>query len=241
MVVALGILTEHWRVIARDFPCILNCCINVCKAFPRLDDESTAGSGFDRFTRERIMAKETWSIVWGVAMVVLREFGLLIVLCNHGKHRSLSLAYELAFHTGAELVSIRHPNRPRSIRSVGEVMDVLLPRLTRHVEVFGSRPHPVVGIHVCQVNFCGVGWAQQHLPAEWRLDTVYHCLRSGDILVEISCSEEESVGWCRGVLVDGNGSSPDGWYPPSAAHPMPVGYFARPINLLHSLVMSSMP
>ena len=57
MVAALGIDTEHWGVVASAFPGILNCCINVCRAFPREENESTAGSGFDEPTRNRMKAK----------------------------------------------------------------------------------------------------------------------------------------------------------------------------------------
>ena len=89
-----------------EYPMVLNCCINVVEALKRGHDESSSGSGFDKHTRERMMARDTWQTVWGVALEVLIAFGLLVVLCNHGRHRSLSLAYELHKFFGIELVSI---------------------------------------------------------------------------------------------------------------------------------------
>ena len=38
-------------------------------------------------------------------MCVLLDFRLLIVVGNHSKHRSFSVAYELAVHMGAWLIS----------------------------------------------------------------------------------------------------------------------------------------
>ena len=240
-VVAMGIDTEHWRVVTRTFPGILNCCINVCKAFSKEKDESTAGSGFDLPTRNRMRAKEAWGIVWEVAMCVLRVFGLLIVLCNHGRHRSLSLAYELSAHTGCELVSIRHPDRPKSLRSIASVMDVFAPRLIRHIELFGGRPHPVVGIHVCVHDFDGEEWAVDNDPRAWCAPERYHDMHPGDILVEVGRTEGTTAGWSFGTLIRGGGAVPEGWYPPTAVVPMPRRYFRETRDLFSSLVMRTLP
>ena len=191
------------------------------------------------------MAKEAWNPVWAVAMVVLREFGLLIVLCRNGKHRSLSLAYELAQHTRAQLVSIiaeesqLHRRGRTTYRDLNAVMDDVSPRLKRHIEVFGYRPHPVVGLQVCEYNFCGCEWAMQYVPEEERFDTVYHCLIPGDILVELSRSEKESAGWRHGVFLCDRDISPDGWYPPLFVLPKLLWKFWRFINLLESLKMKA--
>ena len=104
---ALGIHTDHWSEVKKEYPGVLNCCINVVEAFEKGHDESSSGTGFDKHVRERMMAKDTWETVWELALVVLMAFGLVVVLCNHGKHRSLSLAYELHKSFGVELVSIR--------------------------------------------------------------------------------------------------------------------------------------
>ena len=43
--------------------------------------------------------------LWEIAMCVLLDFRLLIVVGNHSKHLSFSVAYELAVHMGAWLIS----------------------------------------------------------------------------------------------------------------------------------------
>ena len=53
MVVAMGIHTQHWRETAKEFPGILNCCIDVRKAFTKEFTESTSGTGFDGRVRGR--------------------------------------------------------------------------------------------------------------------------------------------------------------------------------------------
>ena len=205
MVVALGIYTEHWMMVKRAFPgihnFIHNCCMDVASAFRRESDEDPSGSGFDLHTRSRIRAKRTWPVVWEVAMSVLNKFGFLIVLCNHGRHRSLSLAYELsAFRAGCWLVSMRDPDRPSEKLHPNDVLDFITPYLVRHRDAFGSHPHPVVGIHVCRYGFDGTAWASNENsdapPTRYRhLD-----ITSGNILIEIR-PDEASTGWGFGILV----------------------------------------
>ena len=149
MVVALGIYTEHWRLVKHAFPGIHNCCIDVTRAFRRESDEDRSGSGFDLHSRIRIMAKRTWPVVWEVAMSVLNKFGILIVLCNHGRHRSLSLAYELAaFRAGCRLISMRYPDRPPMMRHPNDVLRIITPRLVQYLDSFWGPSAPCCG-HPC--------------------------------------------------------------------------------------------
>ena len=107
MVVAVGIETRHWEALREAFPEAVNCCVNVTRVFRKECHESTAGSGFDQPTRDRMKAKETWGTVLTASLAVIHTFGLLVTVCNHGRHRSLSLGFEVAVHQGAELVSLR--------------------------------------------------------------------------------------------------------------------------------------
>ncbi len=237
MVVAMGIHTQHWRETAKEFPGILNCCIDVREAFTKEWTESTSGTGFDGRVRDRMKAKETWRIVWEVALRILREFGLLVVLCNHGKHRSLSLACEVAAHTGCELLSIRDRRKPWIILSLSEITHILFPRLIAHIDQFGSRPHPVAGIHIAKCTFDGTAWAQME-SSRW----IYLHTHQGDIVIEIlSMKNATSEGWAYGTLIGGDGNSPSGYYPPSYVTPMDKRYFASCRNLFSSLVKRYMP
>ena len=232
LVAALGVKTVHWGHISATFPGILNCCIDVRRAFNKEWDESTAGSGFDQHTRDRMMAKETWDAVFQVALCILWEFGLLIVICNHGKHRSLSVAYEVAIHTRSELVSIRNSAFPRVLRQVCDVMKDFGGSLRRHCELFGERPHPVLGIHLCRCRFDGDAWAAGEC-AEYR-SCRYLNLKGGDILVEIECERDAAQGWALGFPVGGRGRP--GWYPPEYVTPLPRGHFRRCRNFHQNLI-----
>ena len=217
MVVALGVKEQHWREVKKAFPACVNCSIDVREAFHREWYENTKGSGFDQPTRDRMKAKETWGIVWEVALSVLREFDLLLVLCNHGKHRSLSLAYEVAEFTGCELVSIRERDRWYTpLRRVTDVMSQLTSRLAQHARMFGKHPHPIVGIQLCESEFDGHGWEDPNDP-----DSVYLKIAPGDILIQVFRGKEESQGWSFGSLVGTGEPSLPGWYPPSCVSRLP--------------------
>ena len=241
MVVALGTDTSHrggrhWELVVSSFPAILNCCIDVKRSFRREDDESTEGSGFDSPTRDRMKAKDTWVVVLEAAKCVLRAFGIVVVLCNHGKHRSLSVAYELAAVTGGELVNIRDRRCPNWIRDLHDVMATLAPRLTEHVRLFGSRPHPVAGIHVCRGEFDGPEWVAVNDPFYGRLHK-YHHMRGSDVVIETTIPRGVAhAGWRFGTLIGRDGIESEGWYHPGNVRPMGQWHF-REVRDLHSSLM----
>ena len=109
-VIAVGRKTPHWKTLSAAFPSVRNCVIDVRRAFSREYGEDTSGTGFDEDVRLRIKAKLAWPVVFELALLVLQTFGLCIVLCNHGKHRSVTVAYEVAKHSAASLVSPRYGN-----------------------------------------------------------------------------------------------------------------------------------
>ena len=157
-------------------------------------------------------------------MSVLNKFRILIVLCNHGRHRSLSLAYELAaFRAGCRLISMRYPDRPSMMRHPNDVLRIITPRLVQHLDAFRGHPHPVVGIHVCRYGFDGTAWASNENvdapPTKYRhLD-----LTPENILIEIR-PDEASMDWAFGILVCNGAESPIGWYPPRYVDPLDVLY-----------------
>ena len=236
VVIAVGIETDHWRTLKEEFPEILNCCVNVTKAFQSEYDESIAESGFDQPTRARMMIKDTWNAVLGVSLAVLYAFGLLILLCNHGRHRSLSVAFEVATHQGIELVSIRNPRPPFRLRDVREFMAAISPRLRQHAARFRDVPHPVTGFEVCTHGFDGLYW-RNHYDAE----SEYLVLRMDSLVVNVRRDEEEAQGWRFGILANGAARGDLGWYPPRMVSPISRRYFPRVNNLIVHLVMNKLP
>ena len=234
LVVAMGIYTAAWREVRRQFPCILNCCICVAKAFRKQRYENTNGSGFDEETRDRMKQHETWATAWAAGACVLREFGFLIILCNHGRHRSLSLAYELAAHIGGMLFSIRYSTYPKYVMPVEEIMETLSSRLTWHVGRYGRLRHPVAGIQVCICGFDGTDWALTE-SSEHRRHR-YLDLRPGDLLVQQRRTPAPSDGWAFGCKVHATCPGTFGWFPPSYTTSLPRNYFDECSNLLCRLV-----
>ena len=240
VVAAFGVHTDHWKRVSTTFPGICNCCIDVRKVFHKEWHESTAGSGFDKPTRSRMKAKDTWAAVFQVGLCILNEFRLLIVLCNHGKHRSLSVAYEVANRAGAELVSIRERAPPYPYRKVHDVLNDLGSHLRRHCELFEQRPHHVVGIRLCQHEFDGDAWAAGE-SAEYR-NCRYLNLKEGDVLVDvhlIQCERAAAQGWALGFLVGGCGRP--SWYPPEYVRPLPSKYFPGCENFQSCLIPRCLP
>ena len=239
---ALGIHTDHWRELKKEYPGVLNCCINVVKAFEKEHDESSSGTGFDKHVRERMMAKDTWETVWEVALEVLMAFGLLVVLCNHGKHRSLSLAYELHKSFGVELVSIR--KQKGGYRRVSEFMKAVSHRLRQHVLLFGHVPHPVVGIFECIHRFDGPQWQHVKDPHHTYLDLSPNCLVIWVRHEEGGSQgwvEMDSQGWAHGRLVGGCGVDNRGWFPHNFVKLMRPWYFCSVYDLSLALVPNSLP
>ena len=142
-------------------------------------------------------------------MSVLVKFGLLIVVCNHGK-RSLSLASELALYTQACLITPlgqqAHYQIPRPAQFLSRVTD----RLQQHLDNYSHCCHPFRRIGMVQVGFDCTGWAFGH-----QVDAADYCsLFSGDIVVEISPSNEEAAcGWGYGIIFRAGETYPGCWFP----------------------------
>ena len=111
MVIAVGIETIYWQQLINLYPRAINYCIDVRKAFHKEWDESTASSGFNKHTRARMKMKPAWPAVFAVALCVIRRFRVVILVCNHGKHRSLSVAVELQQKLGDRCELISHRDR----------------------------------------------------------------------------------------------------------------------------------
>ena len=234
LVVAMGIQVPPWREVMREFPRVCNCCICLTKAFRKQEHESTAGSGFDAGTRYRMKTHETWATAWAAGACVLREFGFLIVLCNHGRHRSLSLAYELANQFRCELFSIRDSDNPRIVKSVEDIMTQLTSRLTWHVNTYGHLGHPVAGILVCICKFDGTDWAQNENSEHCRHR--YLNLTEGDLLVQQSRTLDPSECWGFGCKVEATCQGEFGWFPPSHTKSLPPDYFNSCYDLSRRLL-----
>lgn len=215
LVVSVGEQCPHWSAFLREFPRAMNCCISVWRALSPESGEELVGNGFDKSFRDRMKAKDGWGLVWNVCHCVLREFGVLVVLCKHGKDRSLSLAIELADYFGCEFRAMRDEWRPRSIRPVDVFLNELRPRFKKHVLRHGGDRFPVMGVGRCVVDFDGPEWVGANDPSWCHPDYTYLDMRRGSFVLQLHRDSTEAQGWSYGseVLLP---NSESGWFPPTA-------------------------
>ena len=78
------------------FPLATNCCMDVARALAQERAEPKNGTGLDPGCQERIRNKPFYSLLMAIGHLILEAFGILIVVCNHGKHRSTAIAADIA-------------------------------------------------------------------------------------------------------------------------------------------------
>ena len=242
IVAAIGVKTTYWDALVREIPDLwcLNFCIDVRKALGKEWDEDTRGSGYDACVRERMKQKESWNVVWQVATHILHAFGILLVFCNHGKHRSLSLAVELKEQTHCELVA-HYATHFRDRIDEHEFARRLRPRLMEHMERFQRLPHPLKDLSVCRHAFDGPRWVKDNNYEAHFDDGELHTTQVGDIVMELAVYHGDSAGWAFGIVISGTRASGPMWYPPTCVESAQGAgdHYSRWLRQLkHSLVCS---
>ena len=238
MVIAIGIRTVYWDLLVRNYPFIHNCCIDVREAFNKEWDETNEGTGFHRHVRDRIKRKPTWRVVWEIAIHILDLFGILLVVCNHGKHRSLTVGYEVAQDRGCELISPRDRHHQVDLSNPQHFLSYVAPRIKVHWESFGKRPHPLVMIGVCTRAFNGPEWARTRYSCDVLNPQDLHVIEyEGEVMVELDKTEGDGSGWAFGTLIRNGDVIRRRWYPPKAVACMRNWHFPEVRDLTGSLKM----
>ena len=166
-------------------------------------------------------------------MSVLRSFRLLVVVCNHGKHRSLSLAYELSNHTNAWLISPPDTQAFGYHVSPDHFLKCVSGRQGQHCAIYLLSPHPLRRIGIVLREFDGCRWAHDH-----QVDADDYCnLLPGDIVVEIlPPNQEVAFGWGYGAIIRGSISFPGCWFPPAFVSDLKCDHIVGTGNLRHELL-----
>ena len=268
MVIAVGCQTEHWPALRDLFPRITNCCLDVRDAFHREWDESTELDGFDERTRARMKNKPAWSAVFAAALEVVRTFRVVVLVCNHGKHRSLSVAVELKLGLGddCELVSPRDPKYPamRKIEAFARYLrwhhclEFMRPDSSRDLLT------PVLDVRVGLYDFDADQWIQEELSKggekegrcrEWiqigdkqglRGRDMVHTIRKDDIMIVLQHDCFDTIRmvetqWSSGVLVTGADIYSRRWFPPDVCGPLPLYHFPHIRDFKRSLLQWCTP
>ena len=151
-----------------------------------------------------------------------------MLVCNHGKHRSLSLGYELSENVGCELVSPRDRMRRSQLRLPHQFISYLAPRLEAHRERFGSCCHPISCIMVATTDFAANDWLEcfRERGEESGCEAgELHEIRAGDLVVRNGVLPAESYGWWYGSVVRDAQIVPNRWFPPSFVKPLDRYHF----------------
>ena len=241
VVLAVGLRTDHWKALMDSCPEIVNCCMDVRDLLGRQWDDGDPGdgSGMDTAVRHRMKEKPAWSVLWVVAMVIMERFGILVVVCNWGKHRSLSLAYEVANHLNCELISPR--NRAHSVRlsDVQQFSLYLAPRLRLHSEQHGNIPHPLVDVKLCVANFDGPEWSRRNDDEGYNHEWLHNMVK-GDIIMQITNIHSKDTEWQFGTILHHGDATVSRWYNPKMATSMPKDYYPGVQDIAQSLTYQHM-
>jgi len=102
------------------------------------------------------MSTATWSVVHESALAGFRAFGLVIVVCNLGKHRSLPVGCKLSHSIGAELVD--RINREGRLRYADVFIVSVRQRLLDHIRNLGDSVQPVLCVRVTNQEWNAPAW-----------------------------------------------------------------------------------
>ena len=233
VICALKMGSPHWSQLIHQYPFFLNCCVDVRYAFGPVTEQDHAHEWKDDFsTRNKLRKKQAWLVLWEACKCVLDDFGLLVLVCNDGKVRSVILGTELASQLNCHFCNPLDPGWKR----------YALPRLSLHGKNYKDSQHSIVGIGVCEE-----GWR----PEEWMDDLVrrgneaaldeeavcpfkkdatcglgqswkeslhaFHELQEGDVVIARNIPKWrslEDLGWGFGTVVRGNWCAWEHrWYP----------------------------
>ena len=214
-VIAVGVKTDHWKVLCNIYPWIRMCTVQVADALKKERHESSAGTGLDTAVALQIMAKEHYPLLKEIVLSVLDMYGMVFVACNWGIHRSLVLAKDAALTRGvgwlAPCCRRATDRESRFYESPGNFVS----HIADHLESLSSTimnlgAYPVSHLCVCHGRWDGKQWAQQNEqnPEE------YHELREGDWIVVWDNREKDASGWVQATVVRGSAAVRGQWLPP---------------------------
>ena len=229
LIIAIGLETEHWQQLCHRHPACFNCMIHVSGALKKERDEPTIGTGYDSVCAERIKAKPAYTVVKEVATEILQRFGLLIVACKHGTHRSVVLArhVQAGDHSSRLLTPCCRCCPTHCCPS--EFMMLVQQHMINHSLLHGPKPHPLLNIGILMSGFDGQDWLHQCATENWNSNGAYHVAFLGDIAIEYedpTAIDSHNLGWAIGTLLTRDaGGRRNKYYPRSYVRSLPFGYF----------------
>ena len=215
------------------YPAAAACCLDIRRAFHRPWEANAEGTGFDAACRRRVAESPTYPPLLETAIYILQSLGVVILVCNHGKHRSLSLAYDVASLTGGVLVATRDAESPQRLGPVDYFIKVVEAFLEPFSEIFAGWPHPIRQVVVAVDSWDGTAWAAEQPPAAGR--DHYLTFARGELLVLLTERSSDACGWAYGLRVTQGGHRSPGWLPPRYVGSIPEDFFPGAPNAFAEL------
>ena len=228
MVIAVDSRTEYCQWLVCAYPSILNCCVvvrgDLCEEW-YADSES-----FDVHEHEDVRARMKEQLSWGVlreaARYIFELYGVVLVLCNYGKHQSLSLGYEIARDADCEFVAPCVRSYCVDPENILDLLRRVAPRLKVHAERFGNLDHPIRAIGVCRRDFDGPEWMNGH-EHELINPEDMHVLHRKDLVIGWRNPVEVVSSWSLGTVIRGSVAYEGLWFPPFNVLPISKYFFPR--------------
>ena len=196
VVFAIGTQTRHWVRFQQTYGSYLPCVINVTELFRRGPGDNTRTTGFDEECRRRIRRMSLFYPILCIANVLLDMYEIVIVLCRHGRHRSLTVAYELARATGATLVAPCHRSMVEGPYMHPNYLVAYIERYhSGKLEACRKSPFPIVSVCYSDLVWDGRSWVTKNS----QVLNDYHSVLKGDLIMEL-LPVTDSLGWIYSVI-----------------------------------------
>lgn len=150
---------SYFDTLRAKYPDVCNCGIDV--RYLR-EVGLSSSNGMDVEAREQLQKQRAWNVVYEAAVGICESFSLVIVLCESGRYKSLSIAFHIAekikcllfcHHAPSEDAAKRTCLIPQVVTHPNQLMEELPPRLELHSRLFGQQPHPLLGVAECRSPF----------------------------------------------------------------------------------------
>ena len=209
-VVSVGIKTMHWTALTARFPKLLNCAMNVKTLLKKDRGESTHCTGLDDECSGRIKCKPAYPLLKLLGHILLDTFGILLVVCSSGRHRSVALAKDIALEWGALLMAPCHRSLGNLYMSPHTFADLLTSYVADHIGRLSTLPFPILSIGKCGISWSGTEWAMAT-----GMDGVnYHSPAVGDTIIQLY-SRCDPMGWMYGTVAREGSVEEKKYLPPS--------------------------
>ena len=170
--------------------------MNVTSLLLKEKGESTKCTGLDEECSRRIRNKPAYPLLMLLGNIILDMFGILLVVCNHGKHRSVAVAKNIAQErSGVFLAPCSKALGYGYYMSSKDFIQRIERYMVAHISKNGEVEFPIISVGSCGIAWEGNDWANEHNVDKEE----YHSPAKDDIIVEL-LPPSNAGGWMYATL-----------------------------------------